>query len=173
MDSFHDIYQELQVVAGDKTGYRAPRRVGRSGFSAQRRRGLEGVGSVQVNVYWVLVSHLLLFVHPRVMEHVDKLIERIAEATSKLAPLSQLSAGMPLAPVQPLQSLIQHLQSTNVHDVYFPFVRFAALHAARVATAWAAMTHTRGGNPGVLQDLFGFLTVSCEYKDCLFVGGRG
>lgn len=107
------------------------------------------------------------------MEHVDKLIERIAEATSQLAPLSQLSAGMPLAPVQPLQSLIQHLQSTNVHDVYFPFVRFAALHAARVATAWAAMTHTRGGNPGVLQDLFGFLTVSCEYKDCLFVDGPG
>lgn len=62
MDSFHDIYRELQVVGGDQTGYRAPRaESGPEWVLGATPPGLECVGSVQVNVYWVLVFYRISF----------------------------------------------------------------------------------------------------------------
>ncbi len=89
---------------------------------------------------------------------VSRAIVRVAKQTRNLVPWTALpfaTASVAVADV------LQNLTSHTVHDVYFPFVRFSVLHAARVAIAWAAMT--RGRKPvGLFADLFGFLVIACE-----------
>ncbi|TXT08656.1 hypothetical protein VHUM_02784 [Vanrija humicola] len=83
------------------------------------------------------------------------LLQRIASATLPF----ELSLEAPLAAVPTVQTLVRHLQTTNVHP-YVPFARFGALHALRVGLAWAQMTRGRDGRVGVLADLLGFLVVA-------------
>lgn len=108
-------------------------------------------------------SHLTLLITSLTtsrMEHASALLERISVRSDVLKPLLVLDA--PLAPIHPIKDLLAHLTSTPLHSVYFPFLRFGCLHAARAAFGWAAMTKARKETPGVLQDLLGYLTLSCE-----------
>jgi len=84
---------------------------------------------------------------------------RIANQTSLY---STLTLPLPLAPIHPLSALLEHITSKPVHEVYFPFLRFGAIHAVRTTTMWAAMTRGKDrGGVSRLQDLFGYLTLAC------------
>lgn len=69
-------------------------------------------------------------------------------------------ALVPAAAVQQVASLVADLQARSVHDVYFPWARFGALHALRVSLGWAMATKGRRGRG--LKDLAGFLVMACE-----------
>jgi hypothetical protein len=81
----------------------------------------------------------------------------IANTTTTLSPIN-----LPLAPVTPLSQLLHHVTTTHVHPVYYPFLRFGAIHAARVTLVWAALTRGRKRTVPFFQDLFGYLVVACE-----------
>ena len=93
------------------------------------------------------------------------LVDRVINATGPLAPLPLTLPLSPrlFTPVGLVSKLVAHLTSTPVHTQYFPFLRFAAIHAARVATVLASLTRGRkpGSNVGVLQDLVTYLTMAC------------
>lgn len=74
--------------------------------------------------------------------------------------------SLPLAPVQPLSTLVSHLVTAPVFPG-LPIARFGALHAARVAIVWAGMTKAkraaRSKKVGLMGDLFGYLTMCCKF----------
>ncbi|KAK1921531.1 hypothetical protein DB88DRAFT_67105 [Papiliotrema laurentii] len=78
----------------------------------------------------------------------------IANTTTTLSPIN-----LPLAPVTPLSQLLHHVTTTHVHPVYYPFLRFGAIHAARVTLVWAALTRGRKRTVPFFQDLFGYLVM--------------
>jgi hypothetical protein len=90
------------------------------------------------------------------------LIRRAADQLSGLTPTT-LPLSLPIAPITPIAQLIAHLTSNPVHQTYFPYLRFGVLHAIRVTTVWAGLTKSRQGRVGVLHDLFGYLTMACEW----------
>ncbi len=102
-------------------------------------------------------------------EHVNSLssiitnqISRLANQTSLLTPLT-LPNNLPLAPINPLSSLLEHLTSTPVHEVYFPFIRFGVIHAVRSTTIWASLVKGKERRGvGRLGDLFGYLVLACS-----------
>lgn len=94
-------------------------------------------------------------------KQLDVLIERIANASANLAPWTELPVGG--TPVEPIRSLLQHLTTSNVHDVYCPYIRFGAMQAARAAIGWATLTRGRESVSAV-QDMFGYFVVSCEWS---------
>ena len=76
--------------------------------------------------------------------------------------------------IQSITSLVDHLTTTTVHP-WFPYGKFAVLHAVRVSVVWASLTRGRktrrgdigregrdAGKVGVLGDLFGYLVMCCE-----------
>ena len=81
----------------------------------------------------------------------------ISNTTSTLAPLT-----LPLAPITPLTAFIDHVTTAHVHPTYFPFLRFGAIHAARLSLVWAGMTQSRKRPVTLLQDFFGYLVLACE-----------
>ena len=81
----------------------------------------------------------------------------ISNTSSTLAPLT-----LPLAPITPLTAFIDHVTTAHVHPTYFPFLRFGAIHAARVSLVWAGMTQSRKRPVTLLQDFFGYLVLACE-----------
>ncbi|WVQ76074.1 hypothetical protein IAR50_005711 [Cryptococcus sp. DSM 104548] len=83
----------------------------------------------------------------------------VAEQASRLAPLT-LTAPSPSTSILQLSDFVHHLTTTPIHPVYAPYLRFGAIHAARVTTVWAAQTRGRKGRVGVLQDLFGYLVMA-------------
>ena len=88
------------------------------------------------------------------------LTQYVANQTSSLAPIT---LNLPSIPVHSVATFISHITSHPVHPTYFPFLRFATIHAARVTTVWAGMI---GGKDrrgvSVLQDLVGYLTMACK-----------
>lgn len=92
------------------------------------------------------------------MSVLQHLTDYIANTTALLAPLT-----LPLASIAPLSDLIDHVTTTQVHPTYFPFLRFGAIHAARVSLVWAGMTKNRKTKVPVLQDLFGYLVLCCRF----------
>ena len=83
---------------------------------------------------------------------------------------SQLLLTSPLSRTPHIVSFVRHITSTPVHETYYPFLRFGAIHASRVALVWAGLT--KGGdrrNVGSLQDLFGYLTAACAHSLDLIV----
>ncbi|ODN82246.1 hypothetical protein L202_02531 [Cryptococcus amylolentus CBS 6039] len=87
------------------------------------------------------------------------LTDIVTEQASRLAPLT-LIAPSPSASILQLSDFVHHLTTTPIHPVYFPYLRFGAIHAARVTTVWAAQTKGRKGRVGTLQDLFGYLVMA-------------
>ena len=87
------------------------------------------------------------------------LTSRVADQTSILSPLT---LPLPGANIRPIAAFLDHVTSTPVHEVYFPILRFGAIHAARVTIAWAGMTMGKDRKGvGRLGDLFGYLTLAC------------
>jgi hypothetical protein len=68
---------------------------------------------------------------------------------------------LPQAPLELTSQLLSHLTTTRVHDTYFPYARFATLHAIRVSIIWASLTRGRTGSVSYLYDLFGYLVLAC------------
>lgn len=96
----------------------------------------------------------------KTMSLIEQLTGYISNQTSPLSPITL--PPLPVASIQPLSWLIEHLTSTPVHPTYYPFARFGVIHAARVATVWADSTKGKDRRKvGVLQDLVGFLVMSC------------
>lgn len=73
-----------------------------------------------------------------------------------------LSAGSLDLPIVPVARLVGHLQSTNVHDTLFPFVRFGCVHALRVALGWAQASKNAPKGRAALLSLAGYLVMACE-----------
>ncbi|ORX38863.1 hypothetical protein BD324DRAFT_569248, partial [Kockovaella imperatae] len=61
-----------------------------------------------------------------------------------------------------ISRLVHHITTEPVHPIYYPFLRFGALHASRTCLVWAAATKTGGSRRkvGRLQDLFGYLVAT-------------
>ncbi|WVQ83373.1 hypothetical protein IAT38_005514 [Cryptococcus sp. DSM 104549] len=93
------------------------------------------------------------------MSTLEKLTELIADQTSRLAPIT-LTVPSPSTSILQLSQFVHHVTTTPIHPVYLPYLRFGAIHAARVTTVWAVMTKGRKGKVGVLQDLFGYLVLA-------------
>ena len=97
--------------------------------------------------------------------NLQHLTEYIANQTSTLSPITlpPLSLILPLAPISPIARLIQHVTTTPVHSTYYPYLRFGAIHAARVSIIWAGMTKGRKEKVGLVRDMIGYLTLACEF----------
>ena len=89
--------------------------------------------------------------------------ESLLSSSSSLLASPQLFLTSPLSRTPHIASFVRHITSTPVHETYYPFLRFGAIHASRVALVWAGLTKNEGTRDvGRLQDLFGFLTAACE-----------
>ena len=90
---------------------------------------------------------------------ITSLTERVANQTSTL---TSLTLTLPLNPVLPIAALVEHITAKPVHELYFPFLRFGVIHAARVSTVWAGLIRGQDRRGvSVLQDLVGYLTLAC------------
>ncbi|WVW78523.1 hypothetical protein I302_100478 [Kwoniella bestiolae CBS 10118] len=84
------------------------------------------------------------------------LLDQLSSQISSLAPIT---ISVPTTPIFQVSRFIHHVTTTPIHPVYFPYLRFGVIHAARVTTVWAGMRKgkKRGGR---LQDLFGYLVLA-------------
>ncbi|WVF69961.1 hypothetical protein IAT40_004746 [Kwoniella sp. CBS 6097] len=93
------------------------------------------------------------------MALIESLTGKLSDTLAQLAPIT---LSVPTSPIFQVSKFVHHVTTTPIHPVYLPYLRFGVIHAARVTTVWAALTKARKNNKkvGVLQDLFGYLTMA-------------
>ncbi|OCF41687.1 hypothetical protein I317_04493 [Kwoniella heveanensis CBS 569] len=93
------------------------------------------------------------------MALLEALTDKLSNSIAQLAPIT---LSVPTSPIFQVSRFLHHVTTTPVHPVYVPYLRFGVIHAARVTTVWAGLTKGRknGKKVGLLQDLFGYLTMA-------------